>query len=74
MIQIKSSATKMNTFDGLTSKLYMFKVRISDLEDILIDNSRILEVWDNYKSPNICIVGTPNGEEKGKQKYFKYLK
>ena len=64
----------MNTFDGLTSKLYMFKVRISDLEDILIDNSRILEVWDNYKSPNICIVGTTNGEEKGKQKYFKYLK
>ena len=74
MIQIKSTATNMNTFDGLTSKLYMFKVRISDLEDILIDNSRILEVWDNYKSPNICIVGTPNGEEKGKQKYFKYLK
>ena len=26
-------------FDGLTSKLYMFKLRISDLEDILIDNS-----------------------------------
>ena len=39
-MQIKSTATKMmNTFDGLTSKLYMFKVRISDLEDILIDNS-----------------------------------
>lgn len=74
MIQIKSTATKMNTFDGLTSKLYMFKVRISGLEDILRDNSRILEVWDNYKSPNICIVGTPNGEEKVKQKYFKYLK
>lgn len=74
MIQIKNTAAKMNTFDGLTSKLYMFKVRISGLEDILRDNSRILEVWNNYKSPNICIVGTPNGEEKGKQKYLIYLK
>lgn len=48
-MQIKSTATKMNTFDGLTSKLYMFKVRISDLEDILIGNSTPLKCGTTIK-------------------------
>lgn len=38
-MQIKKHCNKNEYLDGLTSKLYMFKVRISDLEDILIGNS-----------------------------------
>ena len=32
----------------------------------------IREIWDNFKSTNICILGMPGREEKGNQR--KHLK
>lgn len=29
--------------------------------------NRALEKWDNIKCTNICVMGTPQGEKKGKK-------
>ena len=76
-----------NAFDGLINKLDVAEERTSETEDISKESSKtkkqreqrwkkreqdIQGPWGNYKRCNICVMGTPEGEEIKEQK--KYLK
>lgn len=61
-----------NAFNGLISRPDMTEERISELEYMPIktpktekqrENMKTRELWDNYKNCNICVMGTPEGEE-----------
>ena len=77
MLKIRDTVTEMkNVFRGLVCRLNT-EERISELEDISLEISKIekqtekkkqniKEQCNNYKKSNLCVMGTPEGEEREK--------
>ena len=68
-----------NNLQGINSRVYEAKNQINDLEHKEAKNNQseqqkkkkntknedsISSLWDNFKHPNICTIGVPEGEEK----------
>ena len=82
MEKLENSFAEMQTeLKALKSKMNIAEERISDLEDRIMEitqsgqqadnqmkkhESNIRDLWDTIKWANLCIVGTPEGEEKEK--------
>lgn len=79
----KSTITKMRLNNGFE----MTEETISKLEDRSMEimeseeqrakrmkknEESLREIWDISKCNNIHVMGVPEGEEKGKEKYLKY--
>lgn len=70
--RLKNNVSKMkNTFYELINPPDMVEERIYELEDISISisktkdkNKHNIQLWDNYKRCDPCLMGIPEGEEK----------
>ena len=77
----KTITEMKNTLQGINSRITEAEERISDLEDRMVEitameqnkekrmkrNEDNLNLWDNIKPTNICIIGVPEGEEREKE-------
>jgi len=77
-----------NTLDGIKSRLEEAEEQISNLEDRVMESNqakqerekiikrenRLRELSDIIKHNNICIIGTPEGQEREKGGQKIYLK
>ena len=80
--EMKNTITEMkNTIEGINSRITEAEERMSDLEDRMVEftamdqnkekrmkrnEDSLRDLWDNTKQTNICIIGVPKGEERGK--------
>ena len=89
--KLKNTVTESkNTPKGINSKLNDTEEWISDLEDRVVEitateqkkekrmirnEDSLRDLWDNIKCTDICILGTPVGEEreKGLEKIFEEI-
>ena len=70
---------------AVKSRMNNAEERISDLENRITEITKsgqqtenqmkkrernIRDLWDNIKWTNLCIIGIPEGEEKGDRKYI----
>ena len=79
--EMNDTITEMKTtLEGIKSRITEAKEGISDLEDRMVEftaaeqnkekrmkrNDSLVDLWDNIKCKNICIIGVPEGEEREK--------
>ena len=86
----KTITEMKNTLEGINSRITDAEEQISDLEDRMVEisaveenkakgmkrnDSSLRDLWDNIKCTNICIIGTPEEEEKdkGPEKIFQEI-
>ena len=89
--EMNNTITEMkNTPEGINSRITEAEEWISDLEDRMVEftaveqnkekrmkrnENSLRDFWDNIKCTNICIIGSPGGEdrEKGAEKIFEEI-
>ena len=74
-------AEMKNNLEGTNRRLTEAEERINEVADIVVDitatennkekrmkktEESLRDIWDNIKCTNICIIGDPEGEERGK--------
>ena len=87
--ELKNKQTEMhNTLEGIHSRIAGAEERINDLEERMVEitaseqniekrrkrnEHSLWGLWDHIKYTNICIIGVPEGEEKGPEKIFEEI-
>ena len=87
--ELKNKQTEMhNTLEGIHSRIAEAEERINDLEERMVEitaseqniekrrkrnEHSLWDLWDHIKHTNICIIGVPEGEEKGPEKIFEEI-
>ena len=71
-----------NTLEGINSRITEAEEQINDLENRMVEITAteqdiekrmkrnevtLRDLWDSIKSTNICIIGVPEGEERGRR-------
>ena len=87
--ELKNKQTEMNNIlEGIHRRITEAEEWINDLEGRMVEitaseqniekrmkrnEHSLWDLWDNIKHTNICIIGVPEGEQKGPEKIFEEI-